>query len=210
MPQADRVRAGISPLDRLSDFQAARDRERRRRSGRLPSDCDGLSPRGRCVWGRCACGRCCCLFDCGRCAWGGRPDRGLFGVTGRLSWITALTGSGCLSRRSTARSLSRSLTEQHRVTGDAVGAGARRAADAVDVALRLVRQLVIDHMGDAVDIDAAGGDVSGDQDPGAARLELVQGPLAGVLPTCYRGSPGRRSRPSPGCGRPCRRRAWCG
>ena len=46
---------------------------------------------------------------------------------------------------------------------DAVGAGARGAADAVDVALRDVRQVEVDDVADAVDVDAAGGDVGRDQ-----------------------------------------------
>src|SRR6185437_747742 len=54
----------------------------------------------------------------------------------------------------------RSVAKRDRGT---VGAGARRPADAVDVALGQIRQLVIDHMRDAVDIDAAGGDVGGDE-----------------------------------------------
>ena len=51
---------------------------------------------------------------------------------------------------------------------DAVGASARGAADAVDVALRHVRQIEVDDVGDAVNVDAAGGDVGRDQDAGAA------------------------------------------
>ena len=47
--------------------------------------------------------------------------------------------------------------------GDAFRAGARRAADAVDVALRDVGQVEVDDVADAVDVDAARGDVGGDQ-----------------------------------------------
>src|SRR5882672_10034473 len=43
----------------------------------------------------------------------------------------------------------------------ALGAGARGAADAVDVGFRNVRQIVVEHVADAVDVDAAGGDVGG-------------------------------------------------
>src|SRR4051812_86365 len=39
--------------------------------------------------------------------------------------------------------------------GDTVGAGARRTADAMDIALGNVRQVEIDDMGDAVDVDPA-------------------------------------------------------
>src|SRR5688500_3532406 len=63
----------------------------------------------------------------------------------------------------------------------AVGASARGAADAVDIALRHVRQLEVDDVADAVDIDAAGGDVGGDQDPDLALAEAQQRPLALAL-----------------------------
>src|SRR5438067_481833 len=51
---------------------------------------------------------------------------------------------------------------------DARRAGPRRAADAVHVALRNVRQVVVDDVADAVDVDAARRDVGCDQ-----RLELA-------------------------------------
>src|SRR5665647_1620507 len=54
----------------------------------------------------------------------------------------------------------------------AIGAGARGAADAVDVAFRDVRQIVIEHVADAVDVDAAGGNVGGDQ---SAQLAVTEG-----------------------------------
>src|SRR5262245_20659928 len=38
--------------------------------------------------------------------------------------------------------------------GDAAAAGARRAADAMHVALRNIRQLEVHHVGDVVDVDA--------------------------------------------------------
>src|SRR3984893_9623280 len=43
--------------------------------------------------------------------------------------------------------------------GDALGARPRGAADAVDVAVRDVREIKVDDGGDAVDVDAARGDV---------------------------------------------------
>ncbi len=46
---------------------------------------------------------------------------------------------------------------------DALRAGARGAADAVHVTLRNVRQIVVDDVTDAFDVDAAGGDVGRDQ-----------------------------------------------
>ena len=58
---------------------------------------------------------------------------------------------------------------------NAFGAGARGAADAMDVSLGHVRQVEVDDVANAVDVDTAGGDVGGDQDAGAARAEGVQG-----------------------------------
>ena len=42
-------------------------------------------------------------------------------------------------------------------------AGPTGTTDAVDVGLRLVRQFIVDHVGHVIDVDAAGGDVGGDQ-----------------------------------------------
>ena len=64
---------------------------------------------------------------------------------------------------------------------DAVGAGARGAADAVDIRFRNVRQVVVDHMADAVDVDAAGSDVGGDEDTQLAVTEVGEHALALVL-----------------------------
>src|SRR3984893_9437241 len=64
---------------------------------------------------------------------------------------------------------------------DAGGAGARGAADAVHIGLRYVRQVVVYHMTDAVDIDAARGDVGGDQRPHLALAKRRQHALALAL-----------------------------
>src|SRR5699024_1406008 len=45
--------------------------------------------------------------------------------------------------------------------GDTRVAGAAGASDAVDVGLLVLRALVVDHVGDVVDVDAAGGDIGG-------------------------------------------------
>ena len=58
---------------------------------------------------------------------------------------------------------------------------AARAADAVDVVLRLLRRVVVDHVRDAVHVDAARGDVGGDEHFHLARLEAVERALALVL-----------------------------
>src|SRR6267154_1987464 len=65
--------------------------------------------------------------------------------------------------------------------GDARGAGARGAADAMDVALGVGRQLVIDDVGHAVDVDTARGEIGGDQHAGLAAAEIVERLLPRVL-----------------------------
>src|SRR5882672_8616950 len=64
---------------------------------------------------------------------------------------------------------------------DARGAGARGAADAMDIALGVGRQLVVDDVGDAGDVDAARGEVGGDQHAGLAAAEIVERLLPRVL-----------------------------
>src|SRR5260370_5602109 len=65
--------------------------------------------------------------------------------------------------------------------GDARGAGARGAADAMNVALGVGRQLVVDDVGHAVDVDAARGEIGGDQHAGLAAAEIVERLLARIL-----------------------------
>src|SRR6185369_5630188 len=55
--------------------------------------------------------------------------------------------------------------------GDAVGAGPSGAADAVDILLGNVRQVEVDDVADAGDVDPAGGDVGRDQHRRVAGLE---------------------------------------
>src|SRR5258708_2862996 len=64
---------------------------------------------------------------------------------------------------------------------DARGAGARGAADAVDIALGIGRQLVVDDVGHAHDVDAARGEIGGDQHAGLAAAKIVERLLAGIL-----------------------------
>src|SRR5215813_13228028 len=65
--------------------------------------------------------------------------------------------------------------------GDARGAGARGAADAMDVALGVGRQFVVDDVGHALHVDAARREVGRDQYAGPAAAEAVERALAGVL-----------------------------
>ncbi len=93
---------------------------------------------------------------------------------------------------------------------DAVGAGARGAADAVDIGFRDVGQVEIDHMADAVDVDAAGGDVGGDQRADLAGAERRQHALAVVLRLVAVDGVGVDAGLGQASSPPCRRRAWCG
>ena len=56
----------------------------------------------------------------------------------------------------------------------ALGLGACRAADAMDVVLGRLRQIEIDHPADPDHVDAARGDVRGDQDAVAAAAKAFQ------------------------------------
>ena len=48
------------------------------------------------------------------------------------------------------------------------------AADAVDVVLGIDREIVVHHVGDAVDVDAARDDVGGDEDLDFSVLEILE------------------------------------
>src|SRR5262245_61337023 len=60
--------------------------------------------------------------------------------------------------------------------GFAGGAGARRAADPVDVILDVLGQIPVDHVAHAFDVKAARRDVGRDEDRQGAFLEVVQDP----------------------------------
>src|SRR6266571_1128025 len=64
---------------------------------------------------------------------------------------------------------------------NAVGSGAGSAADAVHIAFRHVRQVEIDDMSDAVDIDAARRDVGSDKNTNLAGAEALERPLPRAL-----------------------------
>ena len=93
---------------------------------------------------------------------------------------------------------------------DALRAGARGAADAVHVALRDVRQVVVDDVADAVDVDAARRDVGRDQ---RASLPARNAPstrsrwFCDLLPWIASAD---EAGVMQAASRPCRRRAWCG
>ena len=68
--------------------------------------------------------------------------------------------------------------EENGLAGAACAAG---AADAVHVAFRVVRDVVVEHVGDALNVEAAGGNVGGNQDVEAAVAKLVDGALTLLL-----------------------------
>ena len=65
--------------------------------------------------------------------------------------------------------------------GHALGAGARRAANAVHIAFGNIRQLVVDDVRDLVDVDPTRRDVGRHQDAGKALAETVERRLALAL-----------------------------
>ena len=56
-----------------------------------------------------------------------------------------------------------------------------RPTNSVDVVLAVVGIVIVDDKLDVVDVEASGGDVGGDEDGGAAALELAQHPLPLLL-----------------------------
>ena len=65
--------------------------------------------------------------------------------------------------------------------GNAVCASAGRSADSMHVALGFIGQFIIDDVGNAIDVNAAGHDVGGHQDFDTPSIEVCQGPLTCVL-----------------------------
>ena len=119
-----------------------------------------------------------CLASCGRriavgnagtaCRSGGRPYRHVsqwYGVTDELLHVPEV----------------RPLVKAAERHGQAMGACPGSPADAVDIALRVVRQVIVHHVADGGYIDAARGDVRGYQHPRRASAEVVERPLAGRL-----------------------------
>lgn len=65
--------------------------------------------------------------------------------------------------------------------GIAFSLGATGAANAVDIVLVLVGEVVVDDVGDAGDIDSTGGDIGADKNAQFALFKLIEGALALVL-----------------------------
>src|SRR5690606_24917175 len=70
------------------------------------------------------------------------------------------------------------LARRDEADGVARTPGAAGAADAVDVGLGIRRDVVVDDVRHALDVEAAGGDVGGDEDVELSRLQLVDRLLA--------------------------------
>ena len=70
------------------------------------------------------------------------------------------------------------VEEQDRFAAAARAAG---AADAMHVAFAIEREIVVDHVADALHVEPAGGDVGGDDDVELARAEVVDDPFALLL-----------------------------
>ncbi len=70
------------------------------------------------------------------------------------------------------------VTQRNRHAG---GSSSRRSADPVHICFRHVRQIVIHHMADSVNIDAASGDIGGDQRPNGPVAKSGEHPFALVL-----------------------------
>ena len=94
--------------------------------------------------------------------------------------MTSSIGSRRRSSRWSWRSVLLLLGRGHR-EHEALGAGPTGATGAVHVVLVGGGRVVLQHAGDAVDVDAAGGDVGGDQHVHVAAAERAEGALALAL-----------------------------
>jgi hypothetical protein len=82
------------------------------------------------------------------------------GAVGQATrWIAPVLGCDRLPDEALDRSQLTTLIRVAQRDGYAPSAGAGRAANAVDVSLRDVRQLIVDDVRHLIDVDAAGGDV---------------------------------------------------
>ena len=100
----------------------------------------------------------------------------------RVALTSSTVGSCICGQRLAGGLLDRleqvALARRHERDRVAAAAGAAGAADAVHVGLGVGRDVVVDDVADPLDVEAAGGDVGGDEDVELAGLELVDGALA--------------------------------
>ena len=85
------------------------------------------------------------------------------------------------------------LVGEHETDAGAAAPGASGAADAVHVGVAVARGVEVDHVGDAVDVDSAGGDVGRDQGIDFARSRSGPAPVRAGPGSCRRAW--RRPRP---------------
>lgn len=83
------------------------------------------------------------------------------------------------------------LINAAKADGLSIQARTARASDAVYISLRLIGQVIVEHMRQACDVDAASGDIRSHQHAGFAALEVRQGLLAGILALVAMDGPGR-------------------
>ena len=102
------------------------------------------------------------------------------------------------------------LVPQHERDDDAGLAGPGGAARAVQVGLVVLRRVVVDDDVDVVDVDAAGGDVGGDEHRQLAVGEVGERLLAVALAQVAVDGGGADAFVARGRERAGRRRAWCG
>src|ERR1700722_773989 len=94
----------------------------------------------------------------------------------RLGRVRAAQPEGLIDHRPAGQ-----LVPVHQRDRDTGLAGPAGAADAVHVGVLVVRALVVDHVGDVVDVDSAGRHIGGDQYVDVAGAELLECLLAGDL-----------------------------
>ena len=95
--------------------------------------------------------------------------------------MPAASNSFWRSSAATIFAMSAACSGPTKVTPTPVLPGPAGTADAVDVAVAVVRRIEVDDVRDPGDVDAAGGDVGRDQRVDMAGLERCQRPLALAL-----------------------------
>ena len=97
-----------------------------------------------------------------------------------MEWVFHFGGQGFVEKAfdATQQCAVLSTAERNRV---AVHARARGAADTMHVSLRLHREVIINHVRNVIDIEAACGDVRGDEHLKASTVEAIQRACASGL-----------------------------
>ncbi len=101
-------------------------------------------------------------------------------LAARLVPFQDLHGQGLADQRLDLLELTQ-LVLAHQGDGLAAAPGTAGATDAVDVILRHLGQLEVDHVGQLIDVETPCGDVGGNQHPHLAFTKIRQRPVAGPL-----------------------------